>query len=63
MNSSVEEPFQYGYFGGWKIIISSSEQLMFAILAICIVIAPVFAGEYQAGTDAVILSASMARLS
>ena len=29
---------------------------MFAILAICIVIAPVFAGEYQAGTDAVILS-------
>lgn len=56
MNSSVEEPFQYGYFGGWEIIISSFELLMFAILAICIVIAPVFAGEYQAGTDAVILS-------
>lgn len=30
---------------------------MFAVLAICIVIAPVFSGEYQAGTDAVILSA------
>ena len=30
---------------------------MFALLAICIVIAPVFSGEYQAGTDAVILSA------
>ena len=29
---------------------------MFSILAICIVIAPVFSGEYQAGTDAVILS-------
>ena len=29
---------------------------MFAILAICIVLAPVFSGEYQAGTDAVILS-------
>lgn len=56
MNSKVEEPFQYGYFGGWEIIISSFELLMFAILAICIVIAPVFAGEYQAGTDAVILS-------
>ena len=56
MNSGVEEPFQYGYFGGWEIIISSFELLMFAILAICIVIAPVFAGEYQAGTDAVILS-------
>lgn len=56
MNSGVEEPFQYGYFGGWEIIISAFELLMFAILAICIVIAPVFAGEYQAGTDAVILS-------
>lgn len=56
MNSGVEEPFQYGYFGGWKIIISSFELLMFAILAICIVIAPVFSGEYQAGTDAVILA-------
>lgn len=56
MNSEVEEPFQYGYFGGWEVIISAFELLMFAILAICIVIAPVFAGEYQAGTDAVILS-------
>lgn len=56
MNSEVEEHFQYGYFGGWEVIISSFELLMFAILAICIVIAPVFAGEYQAGTDAVILS-------
>lgn len=56
MNSEVEEPFQYGYFGGWETIISAFELLMFPILAICIVIAPVFAGEYQAGTDAVILS-------
>lgn len=56
MNNDVKEPFQYGYFGGWEIIISSFELLMFAILAICIVIAPVFSGEYQAGTDAVILS-------
>lgn len=31
--------------------------LMFSLLAVCIVIAPVFSGEYQAGTDAVILSA------
>lgn len=56
MNSKVEEPFQYGYFGGWEIIISAFELLMFAVLAVCIVIAPVFSGEYQAGTDAVILS-------
>lgn len=56
-NSKVAEPFPYGYFEGWGIIISAFELLMFAVLAICIVIAPVFAGEYQAGTDAVILSA------
>lgn len=50
------ESFQYGYYVGWEIIISAFELLMFAVLAVCIVIAPVFSGEYQAGTDAVILS-------
>lgn len=57
MNSKAREPFTYGYYEGWEIIISSFELLMFALLAVCIVIAPVFSGEYQAGTDAVILSA------
>lgn len=57
MNSKVVVPFTYGYYDGWEIIISSFELLMFALLAVCIVIAPVFSGEYQAGTDAVILSA------
>lgn len=56
MASKVDTPLPYGYHEGWKIIISSFELLMFAILAICIAIAPVFSGEYQAGTDAVILS-------
>lgn len=54
--SNVKTPLQYGYYEGWEIIISSFELLMFALLAVCIVIAPVFSGEYQAGTDAVILS-------
>jgi len=44
------------YREGWEIYMSSFELLMFALLAVCIVIAPVFSGEYQAGTDAVILS-------
>lgn len=57
MADHLDTPLQYGYFGGWEVIISSFELLMFALLAICIVIAPVFSGEYQAGTDAVILSA------
>jgi len=56
MNYNIDMPLQFGYYGGWEVIISSFELLMFAILAICIVIAPVFAGEYQAGTDSVILA-------
>lgn len=57
MANNVDTPLQYGYYGGWEVIISSFELLMFALLAICVVVAPVFSGEYQAGTDAVILSA------
>lgn len=56
MADNVDTPLQYGYYEGWEILISSFELLMFALLAVCIVIAPVFSGEYQAGTDAVILS-------
>ncbi len=56
LSNKVNTPLQYGYYGGWEVIISSFELLMFALLAVCIVIAPVFSGEYQAGTDAVILS-------
>lgn len=57
ISGKVKMPLQYGYYEGWEIIISSFELFMFALLAVCIVIAPVFSGEYQAGTDAVILSA------
>lgn len=56
MNSKVELPLQYGFYEGWEIIVSSFELLMFSLLAVCIVLAPVFSGEYQAGTDAVILA-------
>ena len=43
-------------YEGWLTINTCFELLMFAILAVCIVLAPVFSGEYQVGTDAVILS-------
>ena len=56
MAGKIDTPLQYGYYEGWEIIISSFELFMFALLCVCIVIAPVFSGEYQAGTDAVILS-------
>lgn len=57
MNSKVKTPFQYGYYEAWEVINSCFELLVFPILAICIILCPVFSGEYQAGTDAVILSA------
>lgn len=57
MAGKVSSPLKYGYYQGWETLISSFELLMFAVLSICIVIAPVFAGEYQAGTDALILPA------
>ena len=62
MASNINMPLKYGYFEGWEIITTSFELLMFAILAICIVIAPVFSGEYQAGTDAVILSGKYGKI-
>lgn len=57
MADKVDTPLQYGYYEGWEVIISSFELLMFALLAICMVAAPVFSREYQTGTDAVLLSA------
>lgn len=56
MAGKIKVPLQYGYFEGWEIIMSSFELLVFAILSICIAVAPVFCGEYQAGTDAVVLA-------
>lgn len=55
-NSKVQEPYKYGYYEGWYAVLSIFESLIFAILAICIIVAPSFAGEYQCGADAVILA-------
>jgi len=55
-NEQVAAPLEFGYFEGWSVILSTSELLLFAILFVCIILAPVFAGEYQSGADAVILS-------
>lgn len=55
-NSQVEAPYVYGYHAGWKSLFQCFELLIVSIIAICICIAPVFAGEYQTGADSVILS-------
>ena len=56
MNSKAETPFQYGYYVGWEVLISCFELFIFPLLAISIILCPVFSGEYLSGTDAVIRS-------
>lgn len=55
-NSQIETPYEYGYHAGWRSLFQCFELLIVSIIAICICIAPVFAGEYQSGADSVILS-------
>lgn len=55
-NSKIQQPYTYGYYEGWYAIISIFGSFIFVLLAICITVAPVFAGEYQCGADAVILA-------
>lgn len=57
LDSRIKTPLRYGWFEGWLVLFSGWELFVFALLAVCIMIAPVFCGEYLAGTDAVILSA------
>lgn len=61
LSSRVQTPLRYGYYEGWSILISSFELLMFALVAVCIALAPVFAGEVQAGMDALLLAARYGR--
>lgn len=61
MQASVERPLSYGYVGGWSNIISCVAFLVFAILSICVTVAPVFSFEYQSGADAVVLSTRYGR--
>lgn len=56
MEASVAEPIEYGYVGGWENIVNCAAFLSFAILAVCVTLAPVFSFEYQSGADAVVLS-------
>ena len=58
---SVGTPFEYGYYRGWDVILTSFELLVFSILAVCIALAPVFSGEYLSGTDSILLSSRYGR--
>ena len=54
MRSSVPEPIEYGYSGGWGNVVDCAAFLVFPILAACVTLAPTFSFEYQSGADAVV---------
>lgn len=59
--SEISEPIVYGYAGGWENIMDCIAFIAFAIIAVCVALAPVFAAEYQERTDSVILSSRYGR--
>ena len=58
---AVSEPLSYGYAGGWIDVLDCAGFLVFPLVAICVVLTPVFSGEYQDRTDAVLLSSRYGR--
>ena len=61
MQQRVEEPLAYGYAGGWEDILNCVAFLTFAMLGVCVALAPMFAAEYQERTDAVLLASRFGR--
>ena len=59
--AGVGEPLAYGYAGGWSDVLACLGFLAFAMVAVCVVLTPVFAGEYQDRTDAVLLATRYGR--
>lgn len=59
--AGVGEPLAYGYAGGWADVLACLGFLAFAMVAVCVVVTPVFAGEYQDRTDAVLLATRYGR--
>ncbi|WP_440895108.1 ABC transporter permease [Amphibacillus sp. Q70] len=54
--AKIKTPYRYGYYAGWDSIIDRIAFIPMMILMICISLAPIFASEYQEGTDVLILS-------
>lgn len=63
LRSSVPEPIEYGYSGGWDNVVNCAAFLVFAILAVCVTLAPTFSFEYGSGADAVVLATRRGRSS
>ncbi|WP_379142793.1 hypothetical protein [Paenibacillus sp. sgz500992] len=62
MNKSIPVPFQMDYVTGWENVFENLQfVLLISAFVIAIWLAPVFAGEYQSGADAIILSSRYGR--
>lgn len=54
--NNTKTPFEYGFYYGYSNLYSTYEMLIVGVIAICICLASVFAGEYQNGTDKILLT-------
>lgn len=57
----VTEPLSYGYAGGWENIMDCIAFAAFAMIVVCVGLAPMFAGEYRERTDSVLLASRYGR--
>ncbi|OPJ61442.1 hypothetical protein [Clostridium oryzae] len=54
---TLKTPLRYSYATGWKILLDSCSSVLYALaIFICVLLAPVFAQEYQCGADSIFLS-------
>jgi ABC-type transport system involved in multi-copper enzyme maturation permease subunit len=62
MNEEIPVPFKMDYVTGWKNVFENLPSLFLIIaFVIAVCLAPVFAGEYQRGTDSIVLSSRYGR--
>lgn len=55
-SKNVNIPFEYDFYFGYSNLYSTYEMLIIGLIAICICISSVFSGEYQNGTDKILLT-------
>lgn len=55
-SNNTKIPFEYDFYYGYSNLYNTYELLIFGVIAICICLASVFAGEYQNGTDKILLT-------
>ena len=55
-SNNTKTPFEYDFYDGYSNLYNTYELLIFGVIAICICLASVFAGEYQNGTDKILLT-------